>query len=261
VTRHAAKPAADPAAATDPREKLDAKVIAPPHTRRYRAIAFQAYLLMAALGFVTLAVVAHFVAYFPVDLKVTLAVQAYHGPVFAAVMNAMSWSGFFPQVAIIDTIAILAIWFAGLRWEAVSALFAVLSSAVGTLIKLIVLRPRPSASLVNVVTQLHSSGFPSGHVLSITAFAGFLAFLCFTLPKPSPVRTALLVFLLTAIALMGPSRIYLGQHWFSDVMGAYMFGSLWLALTIRFYRWGKVRYFVDQPVAQPAASPGAAKTS
>jgi undecaprenyl-diphosphatase len=51
---------------------------------------------------------------------------------------------------------------------------------------------------------------------------------------------------------MGMSRIYLGHHWFSDVMGAYLLGSLWLALTIRFYRWGKTRYFIRQPVA-PAA--------
>jgi len=33
-------------------------------------------------------------------------------------------------------------------------------------------------------------------------------------------------------------------------MGAYLFGSLWLMLTIRIYRWGKARYFVTQPVAK-----------
>jgi undecaprenyl-diphosphatase len=49
---------------------------------------------------------------------------------------------------------------------------------------------------------------------------------------------------------MGPSRIYLGQHWFSDVMGAYVLGSLWLLLSIRVYRWGKPRFFRDQPVAR-----------
>jgi undecaprenyl-diphosphatase len=70
-------------------------------------------------------------------------------------------------------------------------------------------------------------------------------------------RTAASVALIILIMLMGPSRIYLGQHWFSDVMGAYLFGSLWLALTIHFYRWGKVRYFVHQPVA--AAAPPASK--
>jgi len=85
-----------------------------------------------------------------------------------------------------------------------------------------------------------------------TAFGGFLIFLCFALLKSSPGRTALLVALSLVLALMGVSRIYLGQHWFSDVMGAYLFGSLWLLLTIRFYRWGKVRWFVHQPVALAA---------
>jgi undecaprenyl-diphosphatase len=131
-------------------------------------------------------------------------------------------------------------------------LFATGSSGVGALVKLVVIRPRPDVNLVSVFRQLPSSGFPSGHVLSTTAFCGFLVFLCFTLLKPSAGRNAMLVALTLLIALMGLSRISLGQHWFSDVMGAYLFGSLWLALTIRFYRWGKLRYFVHQPVA-PAA--------
>jgi len=258
VPNPAPKPAE--AAESDPRKKLDAKVIAQPRARRYRAMAFQLYLLIAALVFVVLAVVAHFVAYFPIDLRITLAVQAYHGPAFATLMSAISWIGFIPQVIVIDALVILVIFFAGLRWEAISLAFAAISSAVGTLIKLAVLRPRPSADIVHVMSQLHSASFPSGHVLSITAFGGFLVFLCFTLLKPSVGRSVVLGFLLLLIVLMGPSRIYLGQHWFSDVMGAYLFGTLWLALTIRFYRWGKVRYFVDQPVAKPT-SPTGEKTS
>jgi len=33
------------------------------------------------------------------------------------------------------------------------------------------------------------------------------------------------------------------------VTGAYLLGSLWLALTVAIYRWGKTRFFVNQPVA------------
>ncbi len=242
----------DRAAKPDKRQQLDDAVIAPRPTRRYRAAAFQAYVLSAAVVFVVLAVVAHSVAYFSMDLTITKAVQSYHGVFFDRLMFAVSWLGFFPQVAPLAALVILALAFTGLRWEAVSMLFATISSAVGALIKLIVIRPRPSADIVHVVRELNSSGFPSGHVLSTTAFCGFLVFLCFTLLKPAPARTALLVALTLLIALMGLSRIYLGQHWFSDVMGAYLFGSLWLALTIRFYRWGKTRYFIHQPVA-PAA--------
>ena len=245
-----------PGTGSDPLKNLDAAVIASRPTRHYRALAFQAYVLGASVVFVVLAVVAHTVAYFPLDLTITRAVQGDHGQAFGGLMYAISWIGFFPQVGVLSAAVVLALFLFGLRWEACSALLASLSSGVGALVKLVVLRPRPSADLVHVIRQLPSSGFPSGHVLSTTAFCGFLVFLCFTLLKPSPGRTAMLVAILLLSALMWPSRIYLGQHWFSDVMGAYLFGSLWLALTIRVYRWGKPRYFVHQPVAPaaPAAS-------
>ncbi len=237
-----------------PSERVNAAVIAPRGLRRYRAAAFQFVVLMAAAVFVVLAVIAHTVAYFPIDLTITHALQSYPGQSIDRLMHAVSWLGFFPQVAILSAVVILALFLSGLRWEAVATLFATLSGAVGAVVKLVVLRPRPSADVVRVFKQLQSSGFPSGHVLTTTAFCGFLAFLAFTLLKPSAGRTGLIVVLALLIALMGPSRIFLGQHWFSDVMGAYLFGSLWLALTTHFYRWGKVRYFVHQPVA-PAAPP------
>jgi hypothetical protein len=57
------------------------------------------------------------------------------------------------------------------------------------------------------------------------------------------------------IILIGISRIYLGQHWASDVLGAYLLGSLTLVAIIQLYRWGKTRFFVRQPVAAAGAMP------
>src|SRR5437764_1563834 len=223
-----------PNAATNPGsfpealKKLDAAVIAPRHVRRYRAVAFHAYVLIASGVFVALAIIAHTVAYFPIDLTITRAIQSYHGVAFDRLMYAVSWLGFFPQVVPIGLLVILGVSLAGLRWEAVSLAFAAGSSLFGGLIKLVVVRPRPSANLVHVLNQLHSSSFPSGHVLVFTSFCGFLVFLGYTLLKPSGIRSTLLIVLGCILAFMGPSRIYLGQHWFSDVMGAYLFGTLWL---------------------------------
>jgi undecaprenyl-diphosphatase len=136
-----------------------------------------------------------------------------------------------------------------LRWEAVATLFAALSVVLSMLVKLAVSRPRPSIDLVHVIRELNTSAFPSGHVLTTTTLCGFLAFLAFTLLKSSWERDVLVALGIVLVILMGLSRIYEGQHWFSDVAGAYLLGSLWLALTIRVYRWGKTRYFVHQPVA------------
>jgi undecaprenyl-diphosphatase len=232
--------------------KATQKVIAPPHQRHFRAAVFQTYILMASMVFVGLAVAAHFMPYFSIDLTVTRAVQSNHGALVDHIMRAISWVGFAPQAFILAFLVVAGLFFAGLRWESMSALFAMLNVAVGTLIKLIVVRPRPGADLVTVASKLNTYGFPSGHVLSITALGGYLAFLAFTLLKPSRGRTAITSFLGLIIILMGPSRIYLGHHWFSDVMGAYLLGSLWLALTIKFYRWGKERFFRRQPAAPEA---------
>jgi len=240
----------------DPRGAIDKAVIAPRPTRRYRAAMFQTYVLVASLAFVSLAVLAHTIAYFPLDLTITRWVQNYHGHWFAQLMYGLSWIGFYPQVAIMAITICAALLLTGLHWEAVSLLVAACGVGIGTLVKLVVYRPRPSPDLIHVFAQLPSSGFPSGHVLEFTAFGGFLAFLTFTLLKPSVVRGVLLAIFGAVIGLMGLSRIYQGQHWFSDVMGAYLFGSLWLMLTIRMYRWGKARFFVTQPVAKgPVPSP------
>src|SRR5262245_5892297 len=123
--------------------KATQKVIAPPHQRHFRAAIFQTYILMASMVFVGLAVAAHFVPYFAIDLTVTRAVQSNHGALVDQLMRDISWIGFAPQAFILALVVVVALYVAGLRWEAVSAIFAAGNVALGTVIKLIVLRPRP----------------------------------------------------------------------------------------------------------------------
>ena len=230
-------------------QAVQANVVAPPPQRRRRAETFQGWVLVAAVVFVALAVLARLSPYFPIDLAITRAVQGIRAPLFDRLMFAYTWVGFLPQAAYVGMGIIAVIFLLGLRWEATALTFSGAGFVIGMLVKAIVYRPRPAADLVRVLGRLNSYSFPSGHVLTITLVGGFLAFLVFTLLKPSWLRTALLVFLGLSIPLMGLSRIYEGQHWFSDVMGAYLLGSLWLALAIKVYRWGKPRFFVRQPAA------------
>ncbi len=80
-------------------------------------------------------------------------------------------------------------------------------------------------------------------------FFGFIWFLAFTLLKPSVKRSVVLIVLGILLALIGVSRVYLGEHWPSDVLGSYLLGTLTLVAIIQFYLWGTKRFFVRQPAA------------
>jgi membrane-associated phospholipid phosphatase len=219
--------------------------------RRYRAQIFLGYLIGAIVVFLILAVLAHTVAYFTFDVTITQEMQKFKPDWFGALMYALSWIGFAPQVDVISLLVVAFFFASGLRWETVVTFANVIGiSILGTGIKLLVGRARPTADLVSVISQLSDYSFPSGHVLYFTAFFGFLGFLTFTLVKHAGWRWLLLVIFGGMIVLIGPSRIYEGQHWASDVLAAYLLGSIWLAFIVYFYRWGKTRFFVNQPVAK-----------
>jgi len=243
------KPPAAPVAAV-------AKAIVPKPTRRWRAWIFEVYLVAATLAFGTLAVLASLFNYFPVDLSIARGVQTITAVWFANVMWAVSYPGYAPQSYVLVGAMVVLLFVLGLRWEAVVALIAAAgATGLGSLIKLVVHRPRPGTDLVHVVQQLNDSSFPSGHVLLYAAFFGFLIFLAYTLLKHSVARLATLLILVSLVGLIGLSRIYLGDHWASDVTGAYLLGSLWLSLSIIVYRWGKTRFFVRQPLAPEKPGP------
>jgi undecaprenyl-diphosphatase len=205
-----------------------------------------------ALGFGLLALLVRANPLIELDVQITSAIQSIQSPTFASLMRLISWPGFLPQSAII-TFAVAGLVFAlGWRWEGLAAAAAsLISSGINELVKVLIHRPRPEANLVHVFEKLNSFSFPSGHVMFYLTFFGFFWYLGYTLLKPSPIRTALLTFLALPILLVGPSRIYLGEHWASDVLGAYLLGTLTLTAAILFYHWGRPRFATRQP-EQPA---------
>jgi membrane-associated phospholipid phosphatase len=210
--------------------------------RRYRAAMFEVYSICAMVVFGILAVIAKAWAYSAFDVKITHAVQTFHAGWFDALMRAVTWIGFLPQGLLIVAGILLLLYARGLKWEMVMTGASVMgSSALGFGLKALIARPRPSADMVIVVKQLGDSSFPSGHVLFFTTLFGFVSFLAYTLLKHSWWRTLLLVLLLGLVGMIGPSRIYVGEHWASDVVGAYLLGSVWLAFSVLVYRWGARR--------------------
>jgi len=243
--------------ATESAQETVKQAIAPKRTRNYRALAFQGYVIAAAVAFLVLFVLVWNVPYFTIDLTVTRAVQTISWTWFAVLMEIISYPGYGPQAFAIVALIVVVLYAVGLRWESAASLIAGAGgSTADTVAKAIVHRARPSADIVHVVQMVSGYSFPSGHVVFYTAFFGFLMFLAYTLLKERVAwrSTAIFVFGFL-VATIGISRIYLGAHWFSDVLGAYLLGSLWLALSVYIYRWGKPRFFTRQPAAPEQLKP------
>lgn len=231
-------------------QKSVKKETAPKRLRNLKARLFQAYLLSAIIIFIVLAIFAHFFPYFKPDLYITKTFQEFDFPWFFELMSFISYWGYNPQMPIFSSILVLYLYVIGFKWEAIVSAVNLLSAGFITgVLKTVVGRGRPPSELVNVVQNLHDNSFPSGHVLTYTAFYGFLFFLTYTLLVPSLFRKILLLIFGILILLVGPSRVYLGQHWTSDAFGAYLLGSIWLFMFVWIYRWGKPRFFVKQPLA------------
>jgi membrane-associated phospholipid phosphatase len=197
-----------------------------------------ALLATTALTFVALAVAAHMVPYFAIDLDLTRAMQSVKNPTFDFVAHWIGWPGFPPQSNILFGGLILLLLVRGLPLASLGLLLAAGGSAALWLwIAPLVDRPRPSPELVHVSAEIPHGSFPSGHVLNLTAGFGFIWYLAYTLLPASPIRTAVLWVVPIYLGVLGLARVYEGQHWPSDVVGGLLLGALWLWLCITLYRW------------------------
>ena len=178
----------------------------------------------------------------PWDLEITRAVQSVTFPWFHVLLQPFDVLGFPPVVGLVYGAIAVVIYGRGSHWAGGSCAFAGIGgAALNFVTKALVDRPRPPAELVRVDQVIPGSAFPAGHALNFTAFAGFLAYLAWHRSAPRWQRALLVGVLAVMIALMGLARIDSGEHWASDVLGGYLLGALWLAATIRFYRWGERR--------------------
>jgi len=100
-----------------------------------------------------------------------------------------------------------------------------------SLLKRIFDRPRPELAYF-VET---SGSFPSGHAAISVAFYGMLFFIAFRLGRLGPVMAALLA--ATMAFTIGLSRLYLIEHYLSDVLNGWLVGAMWLLIGIAAAEW------------------------
>jgi hypothetical protein len=116
--------------------------------RHWRALIFQAYLFFATIAFSILVVFANMFNYFPIDLRITRAVQTIHTFWFASLMEWVSAIGYMPQMPVLIVVVFLLLFVIGLRWEAVVTFGAAVGSAsLAGIIKTVVHRLVPALIL------------------------------------------------------------------------------------------------------------------
>jgi undecaprenyl-diphosphatase len=175
------------------------------------------------------------------DASVTRAIQRQRNPWFSRLMHWVSWAGFPPQSRTLP-LAIPALLGAfGSRPDAFFQLAGWGTSAISGTLKMFMKRPRPVDGEFRVTkARIGGTSFPSGHVINYTGVYGMLAYLAGQRIKNKSLRRMVIGFLAAKIALVGPSRIYLGHHWFTDVVTSYLLGSTYLMVLTSIYR--RVRY-------------------
>jgi membrane-associated phospholipid phosphatase len=97
-------------------------------------------------------------------------------------------------------------------------------------LKMVFNRPRPV--FTDPLLTAANASFPSGHAMASLVVYGLLTFLILIRMRKTILRLAIILVAITLIVLIGISRIYLGVHYFSDVMGGYIVGSAWLIVCI-----------------------------
>lgn len=121
------------------------------------------------------------------------------------------------------------------RWQRWRSLVTVAVCVVGglalnVLVKHAFQRPRPM--LDDPLLTLETYSFPSGHVAGTTLVYGLLVVLAFRRTRRPEARWLAVVGAAAAIALVAFTRLYLGVHYLSDVIGGFLEAVAWLALCL-----------------------------
>lgn len=168
----------------------------------------------------------------PLDQRIYEALYAGHRPLLAGLARGFTAFGE-PTVLIGAGVACaLWLWWAGQhRLAIVLAAVVALGRGLSEVQKYVVARPRPEleAHLVLVKT----SSFPSGHSAASMIFYLSVAL---ALSAGTRWRRSAAAGAISLSLCIGLSRVMLGVHWPSDVIGGWTFGLLWVLLTLHVAR-------------------------
>lgn len=167
------------------------------------------------------------------DPRVLRWAVAHRAPWLTAAMRTITWLG--SNAVIVPLLVIVGTFIVVRRrdWRPAATLAVTLGGAIVLydIAKAAVHRPRPP--MIAWIGHYSDGSFPSGHATQTVAFYGMLA-LILTTGRSNRTRVWALAGVALIAILVGASRIYLGAHWLTDVLGGYALGATWLAVIVAF---------------------------
>lgn len=171
-----------------------------------------------------------------IDVHISEEIQEKHNGFLDSFMKAISWFGRIRVSALLVSCTTIFFLLKKRKRDAILMSSTLLSGGIAWVLKTLINRPRPTANFVSILEETQYQSFPSGHVLFYTVFFGSLIIIFIQTIrhnlyfKVSGILTCILMIFLGAV-----SRVYLGAHWFTDVLGGFMAGMIYLLIAGNIY--------------------------
>ncbi len=188
------------------------------------------------LCFITLSQFVRTELILPIDEAIATSIYSLEAPALTEVMKAFSFVGSVVPVVIISFIFLFIFY---MRYRSLSGIFVFLFASIASVSLNVILKnyfQRERPSLINLITETGFS-FPSGHSMASLSLYGAITYIFWTHLKNEKNRLILLIGTSVMILCIGFSRIYLGVHYPSDVVGGYLLSGALLSLIVSGHRY------------------------
>src|SRR5581483_8942388 len=167
-----------------------------------------------------------------IDHPVARFVAAHRSSGLTTVMKAISFFGSPIGVAVFALICACVVSAVRRTWSPVLLVASGTGgiAVIDTALKALVGRSRPP--MADAVDAAAGWAFPSGHAASATATLALLAYLVTRTVQRTATNAASWAAAASGAVLVSISRVYLGVHWLSDVLGGMLVGALWAAVVV-----------------------------
>jgi undecaprenyl-diphosphatase len=183
------------------------------------------------------------------DVAVTNEVQDVDTPVTNPAVAFLNELGRAPMLLAVASAVSALLLYTGRRKDALFAIAPLaIAQALNFGLKTILSSPRPTGDHVSVSEYASGFGFPSGHTMATFVLVGSLVFILLRGVSCQWRRSFVLGAAVVVMLGMGFSRIHVGAHWPSDVLGAYLWGTVFVTLSVMAY--GAIRLDSTRPAVR-----------